>query len=81
MTVTTTPTDIFSTSEAARLLGIPESTLRHYSRQGVFIEPYVVVGKRRGWRRTDLLAWVASTGRVPVTPEGATPVPSTSSST
>ena len=60
MTATMTPDDLIPWPEVARLTGLSRSTWHRLRRQGEAPEPVPLSPRRKGWRRSEVMAWLRS---------------------
>ena len=57
--------DVVGVAEVVELTGIPQPTVSSWVRRGApGLPPYANLKAGPVWRRADILAWLASTGRV-----------------
>lgn len=54
------PDRILSIAEVVAMTGLSEPTVWREVKAGRFPAPLVISPRRRGWRLSDLLAWLAS---------------------
>lgn len=54
------PNQLLDTNQAAQLLGLSPHTLCVWRLDGRYNLPYLKIGRKIKYRRSDLLAWLAS---------------------
>lgn len=63
MAVVSDTQELMSRAQAAEFLGLREQTLACWATTGRYALPYVRVGRRARYRRTDLEKWLAERTR------------------
>ena len=53
-------TDMIKNEDLPALIGISRQTIYELRAKGEFIEPVRLSARRIAWRRSDVLAWLAS---------------------
>ncbi len=56
---------IVGLAEVVKLTGLSEATVWREVRAGRFPQPLMISPRRRGWRLTDLLAWLGTRPTAP----------------